>query len=187
LVDERLGAPLEPGPAPAPLRVDHSSRKRESALRQSLVPSLLSVRAHNEAHGQFDAELFEIANVYLPRPGQELPEEPTRLAILTGRDFRGLKGVVETLLQRLQVGLAPAASPVEIALFTPGRAAELRLGATHLGYLGEVDRAQLPAFELREPCAAVELEFDVLLQLAMMVAQYHPLPAFPPVVRDLSL
>src|SRR5262249_33918311 len=36
-------------------------------------------------------------------------------------------------------------------------------------------------------CAAVELEFDVLLQLATMVAQYHPLPAFPPVVRDLSL
>src|SRR5262249_36110812 len=51
LVEERLGAPLQPGPSPAPMRVDHSSRKRESALRQSLVPSLLSVRAHNEAHG----------------------------------------------------------------------------------------------------------------------------------------
>ena len=36
------------------------------ALRQSLVPSLLAVRLHNESHGQFDAELFEIANVYLP-------------------------------------------------------------------------------------------------------------------------
>ena len=187
LVEERLGAPLQPGPSLAPMRVDHSSRKRESALRQSLVPSLLSVRAHNEAHGQFDAELFEIANVYLPRPGQELPDEPTRLAILTGSDFRGITGVVEALLQRLHVGIAPAAAPAEIPMFAPGRAAEVRLGATHLGYLGEVDRAQLAAFELRDPCAAAELEFDVLLRLATMVAQYHPLPAFPPVVRDLSL
>src|SRR5262249_26103869 len=95
LVEERLGAPLQPGPPVAPLRVDHSSRKRETALRQSLVPRLLSVRWHNEAHGQFDAELFEIADVYLPRPGHELPEEPTRLAILTGGEFRVLKGVVE--------------------------------------------------------------------------------------------
>ena len=103
LVDDRLAAPVRPGPAAPPLRVDHSSRKRETALRQSLIPSLLAVRLHNEAHGQFDAELFEIANVYLPRPGQALPDEPTRLALVSGRDFRGLKGVVEALLDGLHV------------------------------------------------------------------------------------
>src|SRR5207253_2907103 len=108
-------------------------------------------------------------------------------AILTGRDFRGLKGVVEALLQRLHVATALAAHPVDIVMFAPGRAAELRLGETHLGYLGEVDRAQLQAFELREPCAAAELEFVVLLQCAIMVPQHHPLPLFPAVVRDLSL
>jgi phenylalanyl-tRNA synthetase beta chain len=187
LVDERLGAPLHPGPAPAPLRVDHSSRRRESALRQSLVPSLLSVRWHNEAHGQFDAELFEIADVYLPQPGNELPREPTRLAILTGGDFRGIKGVVEGLLQRLHVPTALSARPVETALFAPGRAAELRLGETPLGYLGEIDHAQLQAFELRGTCSAAELELDVLFQRAILVAQHHALPPFPAVVRDLSL
>src|SRR5208282_5170040 len=85
LVDDRYAALLGPGPACAPLRVDHSSRKRESALRQSLVPSLLAVRLHNEAHGQFDAELFEIANVYLPREDRTLPDERTRLALVSGR------------------------------------------------------------------------------------------------------
>ena len=84
-------------PSP-PIRVEHSSRRRENALRQSLVPSLLAARRHNEAHGNPDAELFEIANVYLPRAGAPLPDEPTRLALVTGRDFRGLKGVVEALL-----------------------------------------------------------------------------------------
>jgi phenylalanyl-tRNA synthetase beta chain len=187
LVEERLAAPLRPGPAPAPLRVDHSSRRRESALRQSLVPSLLSVRLHNESHGQFDAELFEIANVYLPRARRDLPEEPTRLAILSGGDFRSIKGVVEGLLQRLHISGPLTARPVEVALFARGRAAELSLEGLHLGYLGELDRAQLQAFELREPCAAAEVEFDVLLQRATLVPRYHPLPSFPGVVRDLSL
>jgi phenylalanyl-tRNA synthetase beta chain len=187
LVEERLGAPLQPGPAAAPLRVEHSSRKRENALRQSLVPSLLSVRLHNEAHGQFDADLFEIADVYLPRAGSLLPDEPTRLAIVTGGDFRALKGVVEGLLRRLHVATCLSAQPVEIPLYGAGRAAELCLGQTHLGYLGELDRAQLQAFELREACSAVELEFDVLLHRANLVARHHPLPPFPPVVRDLSL
>jgi phenylalanyl-tRNA synthetase beta chain len=187
LVEERLSAPLSPGPAPPPLRVEHSSRRRESALRQSLVPSLLAARLHNESHGQFDADLFEIANVYLPRPGAGLPHEPTRLAILAGRDFLGLKGVVEGLLEQLHISTPLTSRAVEIPLFAGGRAAELRLGEALLGYLGEVDPARLQEFELRESCAAAELELDVLLREAELTPQYRPLPPFPGVVRDLSL
>jgi phenylalanyl-tRNA synthetase beta chain len=187
LVDESLATPVGPGPAPQPSKVDHSSRKRESALRQSLIPSLLAVRLHNEAHGQFDAELFEIADVYLPRPGQLLPFEPTRLALVSGRDFRGLKGIVEALLIGLHVMEPLVTRPVEIPLFAPGRAAELVVGETHLGYLGEIDEAQLEVFELRGSCTAAELEFDVLLERAKLVARHHSLPPFPAVVRDLSL
>jgi phenylalanyl-tRNA synthetase beta chain len=187
LVEEGLSATLRPGPAPSPLRVEHSSRRRESALRQSLVPSLLAARRHNEAHGQFDADLFEIADVYLPRPGAALPDEPTRLAIVAGRDFLGLKGVVEGLLECLHVAAPLAAAPVEIPLFAGGRAAELRLGDRHLGYIGEIDPSRLEEFELREAGSAAELELDVLLKEADLVAQYRPLPPFPGVVRDLSL
>jgi phenylalanyl-tRNA synthetase beta chain len=187
LVEEQLSVSLGPGPAAPPLRVEHSSRRRESALRQSLVPSLLAARWHNESHGQFDADLFEIANVYIPRPGESLPHEPTRLAIVAGRDFRGLKGVVEALVERLHAAAPLTAQPVEIPLFTPGRAAALSLGGTHLGYLGEVDPARLEEFELHEACSAVELELDVLLREAVLVAQNRSLPPFPAVIRDLSL
>ncbi len=187
LVDDRYAVPLGAERACEPLRVDHSSRKRESSLRQSLVPSLLAIRLHNEAHGQFDADLFEIANVYLPRGDQTLPDERTRLAVVSGRDFRGLKGVVEMLLERLHVEPALTVRPARVALFAAGRAAELFVGEIHLGYLGEIDKAQLEAFELRASCAAVELEFGVLLERARLVATHHSLPPFPAVVRDLSL
>jgi phenylalanyl-tRNA synthetase beta chain len=187
LVADELSDAVAPGAAVPPIRVEHSSRKREGALRQSLVLSLLAARRHNEAHGNADAELFEIANVYLPRPGQELPDEPTRLGLVSGRAVLGLKGVVEALLGRLHTAADLDVRPVDIPGLTPGRAAELLLDGTHLGYLGEVDRTRLDALELRGACSAAELELAVLMDRAVLVPQFHPLPPFPTVARDLSL
>lgn len=187
LVSDDLAGSVGPGAAAEPLRVSHSSRRRENALRQSLIPSLLAVRRHNEAHGAADAQVFEIADVYIPRPGRELPAEPPRLALAAGRDFRGLKGVVEALLKRLNIAEPLTARPVDAPLFAPGRAAELFIGDAHFGHLGEVAADQLQKFELRGACSAAELELNVLLEKARTVAQHHPLPTFPAVVRDLSL
>ena len=187
LVSDALAEPFRPGAADAPVRVEHSSRKREGALRQSLVPSLLSVRRHNEAHGDPNAELFEIADVYLPRPGHDLPDQPARLALVSGRDFFGLKGVIESLLTRLHANGGLEARPADVPWLTPGRAAELLLGGDHLGYLGEVARPRLDALELRGACTAAELDLGVLIARAVLVPQHHTLPPFPAVERDLSL
>ena len=70
-----------------------------------------------------------------------MPDEPTRLAIVAGRDFRGLKGVVEALLARLHADGALEARPVEIPLFAAGPGRRVAAGDTHLGYLGEIDGA----------------------------------------------
>src|SRR4051794_25685616 len=148
LVSEGLSIPIQSGAATLPIRIEHSSRRRENALRQSLVPSLLAARRHNEAHGDADAHLFEIANVYLPRPGELLPDEPTRLALVGGHDYLGLKGVVEALLGRLHLDRHLEVRPASIPLLAPGRAAELSLAGAHLGYLGEVATDRLDAFEL---------------------------------------
>jgi phenylalanyl-tRNA synthetase beta chain len=188
LVSDELAAPLAPEDADGtPIRVDHSSRKRENNLRRSLVPSLLSVRQHNEARGTADAELFEIANVYLPRAGRSLPEEPTRLGLVSGRDFLGLKGIIEALLDRFHALGELAVKPVDVPMFKPGRSAELSLNGRRLGFLGEVDPSVLKTLELRDPCSAAELAFDVLQDRADLVPRYKPLPSYPVVARDLSL
>lgn len=191
LVADALSTPLEPSAegaaASAPICVDHSSRKRENSLRRSLTPSLLAARRHNEAHGNPDAELFEIANVYLPRSDTALPDEPTRLALVSGRDYLGLKGVVEALLARLHAESDLEVRPAAIPDFAPGRGAELLLGGTHLGYLGEVAPARLQALDLRGASTAAELQFDVLMAKADLVPSHRALPPFPAVTRDLSL
>jgi phenylalanyl-tRNA synthetase beta chain len=187
LVSDELSEPLGLDPFGPPIRVEHPSWRREGALRRSLVPSLLAVRRHNEAHGNADAELFEIANVYLPCPGRPLPQEPTRLGLVSSLDFLGLKGVIEALIGRLHAAPDLVVRPARVLLFAPGRGAELLLGEDHLGYLGEVARPRLDAFELRGACSAAELEFDLLTERANLVPQHHALPPFPAVARDLSL
>ncbi len=172
-----------------PIRVDHSSRKLENALRRSLVPSLLAARRHNEARGNLDAELFEIAHAYLPRTGDASarPDEPSRLGIVAGRDFLGVKGVVETLLERLHVDVKPATRPAALDFFEDGRCAELWLGDERWGVVGEIRRAVLDDFEARAAASAAELDFGLLLKHARLVPRFAHLPAQPAVERDLSL
>ncbi len=187
LVAEDWILPIEAGAVAPPIRVDHASRKKEIALRTSLAPSLLAARAYNQAHGTATAELFEIAHVYLPRDSQILPDEPARLAMVAGRDFFGLKGVVEALLDRLHVRGVLEARPASGPLFQAGRAAELWLGETWLGSLGEIAPESLAVFDLREACAAAELNLAVLVEGSDLVPHHRPLADVPAVARDLSL
>jgi phenylalanyl-tRNA synthetase beta chain len=109
------------------------------------------------------------------------------LALVSGRDFLELKGVLETLLDRLHAERRLEVSHARISQFTSGRAAELKLGGVHLGFLGEIDRSMLDALELREATSAAELEFAVLRDSSVLVPQHHALPPYPSVTRDLSL
>ena len=84
LVDDGLVAPLDPGAVGPPLRAEHTDWKRKNALRPSLVPSLLAARAYNEAHGIADPRLFELADVYLVRPGEARPDESARIGLVAG-------------------------------------------------------------------------------------------------------
>jgi phenylalanyl-tRNA synthetase beta chain len=184
--DELIGT-LDPDPTAPPIRVEHSVRKRANALRQSLIPSLLAVKSHNEAHGNPDVDLFEIANVYLPKPGQPLPDEPTRSTLLSGRDFLGMKGIVEAVLARFHVEKELEVRPSPCPWFTPGRSAELSLSGVPLGRIGEIDRRKLDQLDIRGEASAAELTLSVLVAKANLVPRHHPLPPLPAVARDLSL
>ncbi len=187
LVAEPLDSALNDRAPVESLKVDHSSRKRENALRQGLVPSLLAARASNEAHGNDDAEFFEIAHVYWPRSDRPMPDEPTRLALVSGRDVLGLKGVIEALLSSLHPDDSFEARATTHAMLRPGRAAELLLGGMHLGFLGEIHPDWAERLGLRSTCSLAELSFDLLMDRARLVPQYHPLPSYPSVSRDLSI
>jgi phenylalanyl-tRNA synthetase beta chain len=170
-----------------PLKVEHSTRKREVYLRKSITPSLLHARGYNEAHGTADADLFEISGVYRPRSGNPLPEEPTRLAIVSGRDFLALKGLLDALWRRLHLEGALDVRPSDHAMLAPGRQADVTLDGVPFATIGEVDSAAYETFGLRSPCSIAEIDFGQIQERATLVPQNRPLPTFPAVERDLSL
>ncbi len=178
------GARGPAGPPAAPL----VCRGTTLALRESVVPGLLESLARNRNVGEADARLFEIAHRFIPRPGQDLPQENTMLALASGDEFGDAKGVLEALLGAL--GLGGRAAFVRTDRYgdlDAAQAAEVRLDGEPLGFLGRASGKAARAFGLDEPPLVAEVLFDRLIEVADLAPTYRPLPQFPAIVRDLAL
>ncbi len=146
-------------------------------LRRSLLPGQLNTARANLRFTDRVAT-FEVGRVFYPRPGETLPAEPRRLsALMIGprepqgwqpRDasplgFFDLKGVVETLLARLEVKEV-AWERGEHPATHPGRTARLLIGGVDAGMLGELHPVVRAAFDLPNvPVAVMELDLDIVL------------------------
>jgi len=198
-------AKLNPnGPAPDPadyVRIANPQTTEREFMRRTLMASLLEAVRDNLRYADRVA-LFEIGRVYLPQPGQELPEEPRRLCLaMTGPregrswmvrdreqvDFYVLKGIVETLMDRLLL-LERTFVPVQHPTFRAGGAAALRLGDKVIAVLGEVDAVVRGRFDLpAQPVCLLEMDLEELLARVEPIRHLQPLPRFPSVSQDMSL
>ncbi|MFM7319461.1 MAG: phenylalanine--tRNA ligase subunit beta [bacterium] len=192
LVAESLALPVSGDLAEgvSPIKLEHSSRKKETTLRPSLAPSLLEARAYNQSHGNDNVALFEIAHAYLPQPGKALPDEPVRVAAVIGGDWKQAKGLAESLAARFHLTskLSVNQTTGDVwSILDPERSAALTLGDRRWGVFGSLSKASQQAFDLRQPCGVVELDLSILIETAELQPQYAKLPDQPGVTRDLSL
>ncbi|MFP6703525.1 MAG: phenylalanine--tRNA ligase subunit beta [Planctomycetaceae bacterium] len=177
---------FRPEPDRLPLQVEHSSRRQENLLRQSLVPSLLQSRRENERHAMFGVDLFEIANVYLEAAPGAPGSEPTRITAISGRSFGELKGVCELLIARLAPTARLNAVPLQLAGFVEGRGARLMLDDTPCGWLGELTRDATDSIGLRDAVTIAELDFLTVCEAVETTRRFRELPRFPAIERDLN-
>ena len=168
------------------LAVEHSSRKHENVLRQSLVPSLLHSRRENERHGNFNAQLFEISSVYLKSNPGDPDAEPRMVSLVSGKSFAELKGVVELLAQRVNAHAVVTTQPSNVAQFVEGRGAEVLLNGKPWGWLGELSRQVTDQLDLRDVVVCAELRMDLLESLADLTPTYSEIKKFPSIARDLN-
>ena len=172
----------------APVAVSHSSRSYENQLRQSLIPSLLQCRRQNERHGNVNAELFEIARVYLSA-GTAEPEniaEPLTIGIVCGRPFAQLMGIVESLAGKLAPHVAVSVERANHPEFAPGRGTCVLLNGRHWGWVGELHREVADQADLQDAVTVAELRLPIIESLFEISRTYAPLPRFPSVSRDLN-
>ncbi len=192
VVEEPWSEAFSPWTDAAPLRTSMPVLRRADTLRRSLTPSLLGARQTNESLANPIIELFEIAHVYLPRGGGQLPEEELVVGLTSGGDYYAVKGVIEGLLTTLNPAAELEVRPTRQSLLDTQRSVELRVhvGSTRdllLGYLGPVSERGLKQFELRAPTTAAEFKLSTLSQVADLVPQYRQPAVFPAVSRDLNL
>ncbi len=154
-------------------------------LRRSIVPSLLEVRRINEYKFNSDVHLFETAKVYLP-DGSGLPREPWKIALVTDGDYFDMKGVIESLVDRINPDYSLQVGECNFDLLDIDRSATLSLSGTTLGYLGEVSKSAAKAFGLRRRATVCEIDFGVLAENAVTIPQYQLISSFPPVTRDFN-
>ena len=165
-----------------------SGEKDEVLLRQSLIPSLLASRRHNERQGEFQAELYEIAKVFLETEASltEEEREPLMISLVSGQGFLHTKGLIELLATSLNSAARITVRPTDVPQFAEGRGAEVWLNGLHWGWMGELAPAVCDQIDLRDPVTVAELKFQLLEDSANFIPLMKPLPRFPGIVRDLN-
>ncbi len=183
--------------APA-LNVQNPLTADFAVMRPSLIPSHLEIVAANEI--QFPAsEIFEVANVYIPRDG-ELPHEILIAGgALWGESAQGelfarAKGMIEALARRSNTlvdfhtdhsmsGVRGQMS--DVTLGHPGRRVAIVIGGHDIGVIGEVHPLILEKFGIKRRVAIFSFDVNAFCG-ASQGLHYEPIPVFPPARRDIS-
>lgn len=176
----------------------------QSVMRTSLLPGLLDALLTNVSRKQSRVRLFEIGRSFHDAPNVGAGDwsvkgidQPLKLAgVAFGAaaddqwgqpsrlvDFFDVKSDIEATVAPLTISTQRPDTP-HIALH-PGRSAQILLGQSVIGVLGELHPRLVQEMELPSAPVVFELLLDPLLNLAL--PSVSEVSKFPPVSRDLAV
>ncbi|MBW1921960.1 MAG: phenylalanine--tRNA ligase subunit beta [Deltaproteobacteria bacterium] len=174
----------------------------QSVMRTSLLPGLLAAMKNNALRGEKEIKIFEWGKVFRVTAEGPLPEERPFLGVLMmgvfqrkawyntlrAVDFYDMKGVAEAILQEIGVGEAVFRKAQDPPGYRPEVSAEIVVGESQIGLLGQVAPRVMEAYELeKESAFAFELDVEALLGLDLAGKVYRPVAKYPAVYRDISI
>ena len=172
------------------MRIQNPLGEDASIMRTVALPSMLAILARNNAYHNDAVKLYELAKVYLPKPGQTLPDEPKHLVLGTygeHEDFFKMKGEIEAFLRGMNVPEARYTAEKHDPTFHPGRCARVSVGGVDLGCFGQIHPLVARSYGIDGEIFAAELNFTALLSLQLPEKTYTPLPKYPAVTRDIAV
>ncbi len=171
-----------------------------TALRNSLVPSILEVLRNNINRRNTDLRMFEINNIFFPdENGKELPKQEMHLCVaMTGRryplhwdvpsesvDFFDIKGVAEEIMDKIFL------DNYELFYydnFISGREnLGIKLNNGIAGFIVGVDDKILKEFDINQKVFILDLNLEKLFSALTIEKKYIPIPRFPGTERDMAL
>jgi len=178
------------------VRITNPLGEDTSIMRTTMLNSMLTSLAHNFAKRNSEAALFEIAKIYHPVEGAELPDEKKILMIgyYGEKNFFHIKGVVETVAEQFGIPVTAQnyVAEKDLPFFHPGRCAKLFVeGAegepTLLATFGQVHPAVAAAYEIDRDAYLAYFYVAPLFAQANLTRAYTPLARFPEVSRDIAI
>ncbi len=171
-------------------------------MRPGLLGEMLGTVGRNIARGNRDLRLFELDKAFCKNPAK-FPEERNELLILmTGKrhpelfsaageelcDFYDIKGVVETLLEKLAITNYRFVIPAEPdSRFRDGHALVLLLEGKVAGMFGELNGKHASSWRSSAPVFFAQIEAAALIDAAGRVKKScKPLAQFPGTTRDIA-
>ena len=181
--------------------VSNPLTEEDTHLRVSLVPGLVEALRRNLNHGNKNVRLFELGKVFLPGAetgGADLQETSRLGLVVSGMfyqpfwntahnefHFHHLKGVVETLLEKLG-RRGDFKDTSDMSFLHPGMAASLSVDGEPMGFLGQLQPGLQEEYKFLQPVFVAELFLESLYGRPLPEPRYESFERLPSVERDLS-
>lgn len=161
-----------------------------SIMRTLSLNGMLTSLATNYNRRNKNVKLYELATVYLPVEGNELPDERVQFTLgsFGEGDFFTMKGVVEEFFERVGMKAKPVYDPEAGKTFLhPGRQANIIYNGVTVGYLGEVHPDVADNYDIGERAYIAVIDLPEVTKLASFDVKYEGIAKFPAVTRDISM
>jgi phenylalanyl-tRNA synthetase beta chain len=173
-----------------------------SVMRTTLLPGLLETAVKNINFRTLDLRIFEMRRIYIPTgESEQLPEEPLYLsALLTGRrdpegwnqakgqlDFFDVKGLVEGILEDLNISSVSYSAQDLDPYYHPGKACRVCSGNRELGSFGELHPSVQENYGIDAPVYYLELNFEKLIGCRKEMGAAQVPSRFPSTFRDIAM
>ncbi len=163
--------------------------EENSIMRTTTLASMMEILARNYNQRNENAKLFEIAKIYEPVDGEQLPKETNIVTIGTygEGDFYTLKGSIEEMFDILGITDYKFRPVTDNATYHGGRCASVSIGGKVAGYLGQAHPMVVKNYGIDAACYLAEISFDAIFENASAVKTYKKLPKYPSVSRDIAM
>jgi phenylalanyl-tRNA synthetase beta chain len=171
------------------LKLKNPLSEDQAYMRTSLIPNMLSAIQENQTRFS-EADLFELAPVYLPKKS-DIPDQELKLVMAVyGKDpqelFLKAKGVLAELMKMVGINDWLLERGADEKLWHKGRSATINVGKKSFGTIGQIGAGVQEAFGIDVATVLVELDFNAVVEMFTEAKAYQPIAQFPSVKRDLA-
>jgi phenylalanyl-tRNA synthetase beta chain len=182
-----------------PVDVSNPISEEETRLRWNILPMLLRNCRHNFNHGSRNLRVFELCKTYLRTPEGIIAEKKRLGIILTGfstspnwgsksREISifDQKGEICSLLEALRIPEVTCFQEEPPSHFNPHLSLRVYSRGVLLGHFGRLNGDIEEQYKFKQAVFAADLDLEALYCACQPEGQYHYLPRYPAVQRDIS-